>query len=279
MAKLLGINLVIWGLAVKFYWVGPEQCLVQCFFLTLSSELVLYSMPCEWWGFIYWVVETETFLLLSEHHRNGIGLFPLTLYSGSFLLFRHRLVLSSRLKGDTLQISGFLSLPCSPLLIVGLRTLATLTCWILCSICSTGENARLPCPPSSSPPVLHSGNSPKGGWASPMFSPIPQISLSFVTCALMFWKLSFHVFCLDFSCFRQENKSISCYSILSRSGSSYFVCDWTSYRCNHIVYSLSYLISLTQHYVWSSHIVAGISSLFFDCFILFCPLLFPPVTF
>lgn len=54
MAKLLGINLVIWGLAVKLYRVGPEQCLVQCFFLTLRPWVS--TLPNALWMMRFYIL-------------------------------------------------------------------------------------------------------------------------------------------------------------------------------------------------------------------------------
>lgn len=200
------------------------------------------------------MVETGT--LLSEH-----PLFPLNLLIASVPLGRHRWALSWRLQG------------------------------ILCKSMHLSLSAQLS-PPWHMRSQLHC---PAGNFGAPPALPtqccspetllknagLHPSSLSYLKGHCFLWPTLqcpenwlFHIFCRDVHCFREESISSPCYSIVPRGGGSYFLCHWASQACTHIVYCLLYLTSLTQHYVSSSHVVAGISSLLF-C-LLFCPLLFPP---
>lgn len=94
------------------------------------------------------------------------------------------------------------------------------------------------------------------------FFPTSHRSLSFA--ALLRntpWKPFFPMFCLDFSCFRQESKSCFVISILARCKNLFCLCSSFIFTGNHVAHSLLRLTSLTQHYAWPIH-VACISSFF-----------------
>ena len=114
---------------------------------------------------------------------------------------------------ETLKIYGFLSQPSPLLLILRLRTHTTLMAQILSSICSSRDTTGLHL--QFLLPALHPRAS-CGGLAWPPFFPTSHRSLSFAACCVTSWKPFFPMFCLDFSCFRQESKSRHCYSILAR---------------------------------------------------------------